>query len=790
MSDRRKPSEEETKKLIEENRRRFERMTAGSATSQQSGQPSALRQHIASTNASRSTPSGPSASRSGSAGAKKFNFRVVEIKPKIPESSITGRRTPPPSDDSPVFQEFGEPEPRSAPLNPYEYDPYAVPTAPQIEPSVRPKVRTQPSSSSTSLTSYDPSPPRAPLSFSDVSEQLEPSVRPKVRPQPPRSPPMMTPLTDDSPAFRHFSQRQQTEASVRPKVRPSVPSVRKPPPSIDNTISDTNIVKMYRDPTSRRPDFSRNREPSQLFGNSRDRGIQLAHLSRKQTNLIALHRDYQKDRQREYLRERGYERHYNPVNKIERYIPARTNYGHSSTRVPLMPSRPHDRQNLSDPKFSQPQKSMGMKTVSSIGPLGRQGFGPLNRRAISLPDLSSIDSQPLQRYPTNQELFNERYRSLPPNRQKTYDEYRKEINWQKNPAALGRMVKPPTMMNISEQGQKRVRDTHAERSVFSRKPFQSQIEPQRIRATKRSIHFFRLRGGADPKSEEFDEKTTAVLKRKGYKIMESLNSGSYGQVYKAMNPSTEELFAVKIINLEKCQQIFKEKYLPQEMAALIKGSSHPNIISLFDIFKSNKKLFVFMEFASNGDLAHYLKNNGPPNEPKACVWFRQISDGLNYLHTEPHIAHRDIKVDNILLDDQFVAKLADFGFAKTSIDTKTDHVILSETYCGSEPYYCPQIVNREKYNPFAADCWAMGVVLFAMINNKFPFHFGEQYGPKGMLEEQMNPNFVSTRFVKEFSKHIKILIVKLLDPDETTRIPMVEVLRSKWIKEKGKCSCN
>ena len=291
-----------------------------------------------------------------------------------------------------------------------------------------------------------------------------------------------------------------------------------------------------------------------------------------------------------------------------------------------------------------------------------------------------------------------------------------------------------------------------------------------------------------PEVEEFDEKTTAVFHRKGYKILQSLSAGSFGQVYKAINPETNELFAVKVMNLEKCKQAFKEKFLPREMAVMIEVN-HQNIIQLFDIFIANKRLFIFMEFASGGDIAGYLKKHGPMKEPKAYYWFRQVCDGLNYLHTEAHIAHRDIKIDNILLDDKYTAKLTDFGFAKESLDDN-GKVILSETYCGTEPYYSPQIVKRQKYNPFMADCWAMGVVLFAMLNNKFPFHFGPKHGgATGMLKEQLNPEFLTTRYIQDFSKHVKHLLKRLFEPGEESRLTMTEALRHKWVIEKGNCQC-
>ncbi|XP_054154256.1 testis-specific serine/threonine-protein kinase 4-like [Oppia nitens] len=293
---------------------------------------------------------------------------------------------------------------------------------------------------------------------------------------------------------------------------------------------------------------------------------------------------------------------------------------------------------------------------------------------------------------------------------------------------------------------------------------------------------------AKPEVETFDDKTTAVLKRKGYKILQSLSAGAFGQVYKAMSTKDNELVAVKVMNLEKCSEKFKEKFLPREMAAMIEVQ-HQNIIQVYDIFRSNRRIFIFMEFAGNGDIAHYLKKNGVLTEEKAYIWFSQVADGLNYLHTEVHLAHRDIKIDNILLNDQNVAKLTDFGFAKVSWDQNTNEVTLSETFCGTEPYYSPQIVMKQKYDPFMADCWAMGVVLFAMLNNKFPFHFGKKYGPKGMIKEQEDPNHLINRFIKDFSKHLKELIERLLDPQEKSRMSMRETLGCKWFKEKGKCTC-
>ena len=281
---------------------------------------------------------------------------------------------------------------------------------------------------------------------------------------------------------------------------------------------------------------------------------------------------------------------------------------------------------------------------------------------------------------------------------------------------------------------------------------------------------------------DLDPKTKAVFKKKGYYLEKKLSQGAYGQVYKAKNTKTDETVAVKVMDLEKVGEKFKEKFLPRELAALI-GVKHENACHIFDIIRANHKMYIFMEFCSGGDIAGVLQKHGAISEEKTCIWFTQTALALKFLHLELHMAHRDIKVDNILLNDKQQAKLTDFGFAKESWDSDKNKPKTSKTFCGTEPYYSPQIVCHKEYNPFAADMWAMGVVLFSMLNNKFPFHFGDA---KRMLKEQTDREYIKSRLTKDFPSDLKDCQFKLWEVHEKSRINVSELLQHEWIKRKGK----
>lgn len=137
----------------------------------------------------------------------------------------------------------------------------------------------------------------------------------------------------------------------------------------------------------------------------------------------------------------------------------------------------------------------------------------------------------------------------------------------------------------------------------------------------------------------------ALLEKKQYAILKRIAHGAFGQVYKGARTDKEghvledQPIAVKVIEMSRLQPVFREKYLPQELAALT-HLQHKNIIRVHDIFRANERLYIAMEFAPNGDLSGWLKKNGPMKERLAAFWFRQVVCALSHVHASLRMAHR------------------------------------------------------------------------------------------------------------------------------------------------------
>ena len=206
--------------------------------------------------------------------------------------------------------------------------------------------------------------------------------------------------------------------------------------------------------------------------------------------------------------------------------------------------------------------------------------------------------------------------------------------------------------------------------------------------------------------------------------------GSFSTVYKANDRETSKLVAIKVAKIEDGELegvgsdgdgdkilVCGRKRLEREIE-LWKPLDHDNLCKLLDVIVDQKQdqVSFVMEIALGGDLLNLLNEVESLNPERVLMYFRQLCDGVRYLH-EKGIVHGDIKLENILLTEEGRIKLGDFGLARKSND-------LIKQNCGTVEYAAPELLTdllTDNSDPFKSDIWSLGVTLYALMYKRFPF---------------------------------------------------------------------
>ncbi|XP_040279912.1 NUAK family SNF1-like kinase 2 [Bufo bufo] len=203
-----------------------------------------------------------------------------------------------------------------------------------------------------------------------------------------------------------------------------------------------------------------------------------------------------------------------------------------------------------------------------------------------------------------------------------------------------------------------------------------------------------------------------------YEFLESLGKGTYGTVKRARDKQGKEV-AIKSIRKDRIKDEQDMLHIRRE-TEIMSSLCHPHIISIYEVFENSSKIVIVMEYASQGDLYDYICERQRLSEQEARRFFRQIVSAVQYCHANG-IVHRDLKLENILLDENKNVKIADFGLSNIYHSDS-----LLQTYCGSPLYASPEIVNGRPYIGPEVDSWSLGVLLYILVHGCMPFD-GQDY---------------------------------------------------------------
>ncbi|KAG7320225.1 hypothetical protein KOW79_016078 [Hemibagrus wyckioides] len=203
-----------------------------------------------------------------------------------------------------------------------------------------------------------------------------------------------------------------------------------------------------------------------------------------------------------------------------------------------------------------------------------------------------------------------------------------------------------------------------------------------------------------------------------YELLETLGRGTYGKVKKAVERHTGRVVAIKSIRKEKIKDEQDMVHIRREIE-IMSSLRHPHIISIYEVFENKDKIVIVMEYASKGELYDYISERRKLSERETRHFFRQIVSAVHHCHKKG-VVHRDLKLENVLLDDNYNIKIADFGLSNLYHKDK-----LLQTFCGSPLYASPEIVNGRPYRGPEVDSWALGVLLYTLVYGTMPFDGGD-----------------------------------------------------------------
>ncbi|KAL6543979.1 hypothetical protein OROGR_010476 [Orobanche gracilis] len=263
-----------------------------------------------------------------------------------------------------------------------------------------------------------------------------------------------------------------------------------------------------------------------------------------------------------------------------------------------------------------------------------------------------------------------------------------------------------------------------------------------------------------------------------YKLLEEVGYGASATVYRAIYLPSNEVVAVKSLDLDRCNSNLDDIRREAQTMSLI---DHPNVIKAFCSFVVDRNLWVVMPFMAEGSCLHLMKIAYLEGFEESAIGsiLKETLKALEYLHQHGHI-HRDVKAGNILMDSDGEVKLADFGVSACMFD-RGDRQRSRNTFVGTPCWMAPEVLQPGTGYDFKADIWSFGITALELAHGHAPF---SKYPPMKVLlmTIQNAPPGLDYDRDKRFSKSFKEMVSMCLVKDQTKRPTAEKLLKHSFFK--------
>uniref|UniRef100_V5EXJ8 non-specific serine/threonine protein kinase n=1 Tax=Kalmanozyma brasiliensis (strain GHG001) TaxID=1365824 RepID=V5EXJ8_KALBG len=258
------------------------------------------------------------------------------------------------------------------------------------------------------------------------------------------------------------------------------------------------------------------------------------------------------------------------------------------------------------------------------------------------------------------------------------------------------------------------------------------------------------------------ELASSKLKMVGnYTLQRPIGEGTFGKVRLGLHRLTNTRVAIKQIPKAQSASLTREIHHHRRL-------HHPNVMQLYEVIATEQYIWMVSELCAGGELYDYLVENEVLAEPEARRIFGQLCLAVAYVHSKG-IVHRDLKLENILLDERCNVKLGDFGFTR-EFEAKR----LMDTFCGTTGYAAPEMLSGQKYTGAEVDVWSLGVILYALLCGALPFDDDDE---SVMKDKILRGDF---EIPESLSEEAHNLVTSILQQDPTKRPSIHSILTHPW----------